>query len=327
MSLDAYIWVTKRAPVPSPDSARLVLYGLAEHANERWQAWPSKQTLAGYLLGFTVDESRKTADPAYRKQVDASYQTVKRGLKVLKEGGWISMGDQSLVAHYPKYRRPRVWRLNLDYLRSESTDGVQHSTPGTTLTPGSAVTPGDNPDQDGGQHRSTQGTPVTRPGVSSVPQTPHINHPSKSKEGTGLGRGRSFTDAATALPERRKPSSHSPSPTHEPSRFEEWWALVPSDQKKKKANARTAYPKAVKRAGDEQTVINGMRGFIESGQPFDMNASTWLNQAKWQDAPPPTEPALSDENYVDYTDVPLHDLEASADPEIQSLILDSLNQE
>lgn len=349
MSLDAYIWVTKRAPVPSPNSARLVLYALAEHANDRWCAWPSKQTIAGYLLGFTVDESRKTADPAYRKQVDSSYQTVKRALKVLKAGGWISMGDQSLVAHYPHTRRPNVWRLNLDYLRDELTDGGQHSTPGTTQTPGPVVTPGDNADRDGGQHRPTPGTMVTHPGYSSVPQTTHINPPEESKEGTGAVGGAVGPSAAPAVPHTDKPSPRTPAasvagkPANErpaaPAGFEEFWetvkagkAAIPVKGRGKRPDAVAAYRKAIDRGISPETIHAGIRSQIaeleQTGRQLENHVATWIRHSRWENHTGPAAAATSpqaDENTVCYTDMPDDELSAAADPEIQRQITASLN--
>lgn len=337
MSWQATDWALKYAPVPPKKySAREVLFALASHAGpDGREAFPSVGTIAGYLLDEPVTTELLAEDDAnggtLRRRFENQKTTVKKALKLLREGGWIYYGSSPKITVIPEENRPRVYHLDFGLLKTNQPKradekGVAPQTPGGTPATGGQDRPR------GSASAAPGGTPATspvaqRPLGGGTPATQTVLQPSSNQKGETLSRGRSVPDAARALPERRKPSSHSPSPSHEPSRFEEWWALVPSAQKKKKVNARTAYPKAVKQAGDEQTVINGMRGFIESGQPFDMNASTWLNQAKWQDAPPPTEPALSDENYVDYTDVPLDDLEASADPEIQSQILDSLNQE
>ncbi|MCJ7859241.1 hypothetical protein [Corynebacterium kalidii] len=59
--------------------------------------------------------------------------------------------------------------------------------------------------------------------------------------------------------------------------------------------ARTAYRSAVKRAGDEQTVIDGMRRFaadpnLPAEKQYIPHPTTWLNRDGWEDEPLPPRP-------------------------------------
>lgn len=73
------------------------------------------------------------------------------------------------------------------------------------------------------------------------------------------------------------------------SRFDEFWSLVP--RKVGKDKARSAYAAAVKRAGDEQTIIDGMRRFAADPnlpeKQFIPHPTTWLRRGGWGDEPLP----------------------------------------
>lgn len=190
MSWEAYKWVTMYAPIPKPDSARIVLYGLAEHAHaDGTAAYPSKNTLAGYIIGEEVSEGLKLAahetiaqgdetDPAvldaesYLKRVETARKTVKRAMNTLRSGGWISEGDQSRVSSIPFYRRPKVWDLNLTLTRATASDRGTAQTPGDNTDPrGQQCPPGDSTVQTRGQNCPDPGTILSGPGVCTVPQT------------------------------------------------------------------------------------------------------------------------------------------------------------
>lgn len=168
MSIEAYVWVTRHAPVPKPDSARLVLYALAEHADQSGRnAFPGKATLADYLGGNT----------------QANRDKVKRALRVLERGGWIVRSYSPRVEALPEHKRPTVWALNLHLVREQPADEA----PGVSSDPqegGSAVTPGVSSDPGGG-------SVVTRGGVSSDPQT--VSNPSINREGETTGQSSSPT--------------------------------------------------------------------------------------------------------------------------------------
>lgn len=86
-------------------------------------------------------------------------------------------------------------------------------------------------------------------------------------------------------PGPRDPQGHDP----HPNRFDEFWSLVP--RKVGKDKARSAYAAAVKRAGDEQTVIDGMRRFATDPnlpeKQFIPHPTTWLTRGGWDDEPLP----------------------------------------
>jgi Helix-turn-helix domain len=89
MSIEAVAWALN---VKMPDAiAKLLLVGIANHAGDTDEAWPSKATLARY--------------------VEASPRTVIRKLHVLEEAGLIQRGDQQLVDHIRADRRPMVWQI------------------------------------------------------------------------------------------------------------------------------------------------------------------------------------------------------------------------
>ena len=172
MSIEAYVWVTKYAPVPSRDSARLVMYGLAEHADKSGRnAYPGKAKLAGYLGGNT----------------EANRKKVQRALRVLEDGGWIIRSYNPRVEELPAYKRPTVWQLNFHLVREEqpadkAPGGVTSDpTPGVTSVP-------------------PQGSPVSRGGVTSDPQT--VSNPSINREGEITGHRSSPTppDSRTTDP-------------------------------------------------------------------------------------------------------------------------------
>lgn len=101
MSTEAYVWVTRYAPVPTVDSARLVLYGLAEHASaDGSNAYPAVGLLARYLGGDNEKNRKK----------------VQRAFKLLEEGGWI------ICTSGNKYRHRR-WKLNYGLVRPNAVTG------------------------------------------------------------------------------------------------------------------------------------------------------------------------------------------------------------
>lgn len=93
MSLEAILWVKDHAPVNKHGHLAL-LYSLANYADKNGRgAFPAQSTLAA--------EARCTR------------RTVQRWLTELEELGVIRRGDQHLVDHYRKDRRPIVWDICL----------------------------------------------------------------------------------------------------------------------------------------------------------------------------------------------------------------------
>jgi hypothetical protein len=119
-----------------------------------------------------------------------------------------------------------------------------------------------------------------RESVARVPETVAPGTEEQGNRGTGEQREKI---TATAEPRPR-------------SRFEEFWSLVPPGRKVKRPKAEAAYRAAVKRAGDEQTVIDGMRRYANDPNlpdpkgpeaNFIMHPTTWLNGDCWNDPPLP----------------------------------------
>lgn len=109
MSLRAILWALNDAPVDDPTDA-LILTALAERAGEDGTAaWPA------------------ISEVAYRAR--CSVRTVHRRLPTLIEQGVLTLGDQRLVEHLRRDRRPVVYDLNLALVRGDSltprdADGV-----------------------------------------------------------------------------------------------------------------------------------------------------------------------------------------------------------
>jgi hypothetical protein len=119
-----------------------------------------------------------------------------------------------------------------------------------------------------------------RESVARVPETVAPGTGEQGNRGTGE-QGEKIT--ATAEPRPR-------------SRFEDFWSLVPPGRKVKRPKAEAAYRAAVKRAGDPQIVIDGMRRYAaDPNLPdpkgpeanFIMHPTTWLNGDCWNDPPLP----------------------------------------
>lgn len=95
-------------------------------------------------------------------------------------------------------------------------------------------------------------------------------------------------------PGPRDPQGHD---RHDPAdRFDEFWDLVPVGRKVKRPKAVTAFRAAVKRAGDPQIVIDGMRRYASDPNlpdprgpeaRFILHPTTWLNNDGWNDPPLP----------------------------------------
>ena len=155
-------------------------------------------------------------------------------------------------------------------------------------------------------------TPPTTPHV-----TPGLTPPMTLNEGVNRGGANEGTDdpihdpgiqgAGESLnplnPETLKPKKISatdeprPRDPHDPAdRFDEFWDLVPVGRKVKRPKAVAAFRAAVKRAGDPQIVIDGMRRYADDPNLPDprgpeaqyiLHPTTWLNGDCWNDPPLP----------------------------------------
>ncbi|WP_291478462.1 helix-turn-helix domain-containing protein [Corynebacterium sp.] len=188
-----------------------------------------------------------------------SRRTVMRHLQALEDRGIIRRGDQRMVASYRPDRRPIVW----DIVPTPSEwSGCQNVTPQNDERGDTTVRTGCHGGPNGVTPRSERGDTGVTQTTQEPPDEPSV-----------------------------KPTPSSPPPG---DRFDEFWSLVP--RKAGIGKARTAYRNAVKRAGDEQTVIDGMRRFandpnLPTEKRFIPHPATWLNGDRWEDEPLP--PRLS----------------------------------
>lgn len=125
MSWQASGWALKESPAKDCQAV-VILMAIADHAHpDGTAAWPSQATIADYAR--------------------CSIRTVQRRLAELEAYGLIRRGDQNLVSHLPKMRRPIVWDLALEMTRQPdvSLDGRHDTGDGsdTTRVTGQDTTP------------------------------------------------------------------------------------------------------------------------------------------------------------------------------------------
>jgi len=119
MSLQAMVWALKTVDLTGDPIAKLVLLGLADHAQADGSAsWPTQKVLAEYA--------------------NVSARTVRTKLRSLEELGLIQPGDQEIVSHIRADRRPPVYDLNL---REEGISGRKQASSREEGTGGSSVPP------------------------------------------------------------------------------------------------------------------------------------------------------------------------------------------
>ncbi|RJO71427.1 helix-turn-helix domain-containing protein [Nocardia panacis] len=106
MSIATTTWALHDAPTKSAQEL-VILWGLADAAHsDGTSAFPKQATLAKF---GRCDE-----------------RTVRRHLRALEERGLIRRGDQRLVAHLPKDRRPIVWDLDMSMRRDDDPERVDN---------------------------------------------------------------------------------------------------------------------------------------------------------------------------------------------------------
>lgn len=238
MSFEAVGWALRRAPVKG--NAQVILIALAERAGGEYPpfeaAFPSHKTLA--------------------EEAQVSVATVKRALRDMEERRVIYRGDQSIVElkGYPPHRRPVVWNLNAQAVRSAPQDMGAQNEPGPIS---------------GGSNRSNGGSSASGRGVKN--------------EAMG---GHSYELQTSQEPPNEPPSLNHDHPSAD--RFDEFWSAVPRKVGKKKARAE--WDKALKEA-DADTIIDGMRRYRDDPNrvdAFTKHPTTWLSQGCWDDDPLPS---------------------------------------
>lgn len=167
---------------PLAAEVRLVLVALADHAGPNGKgAWPAASTIAD-RLGITV-------------------RAVRRSLSKLEQARLIGRGDQRVVGHIRKDRRPVVWDLAVDgrqvalefdraaaYLGAEPYDRTRHGV--TPATPRERDDADDTAQGPRGDTHDTHG--VTPASPKPVPNPTH----SPSVEKVTQGRARESADQA-----------------------------------------------------------------------------------------------------------------------------------
>lgn len=153
MSIRALTWATDaRQTGPLAAEARLVLVVLADHADPDGRgAYVSAPTI-GRRLGITV-------------------RSVRRSIAALEAAGVIGPGEQALVSHIRKDRRPFVWDLAVDgrHVRLEF-DGSLAAEPYDRDRHG--VTPATPREESRGDVHGIHGVTPASPKPTTEPQTP-----------------------------------------------------------------------------------------------------------------------------------------------------------
>ncbi|MGV0870062.1 hypothetical protein [Corynebacterium kalidii] len=121
------------------------------------------------------------------------------------------------------------------------------------------------------------------PDPSGNPQT-NPSHRGSERGYPIIGKKYQVTD------NQKEEHAHPPVSERPEDRFDEFWSLVPRKVGKDKARAKFAA--AVRRTGDAQVVIDGMRRFandpnLPAEKQYIPHPATWLEGGRWGDEPLP----------------------------------------
>ena len=253
MSLRAMLWALYDAPVNDPTEQAILLV-LADHArDDGTAAWPSRERIA---------------DAA-----QVSVATVKRRIRALSERGVIIAGDQRLVDHYRRDKRPRVWNLNFAKMRQPDVSNHGQKSP---LNAGGQIEP---PLPSGGSYGERAG------GHSYDPQTvlnPSMKEKTLKKESSGE---RNDSDARPSA-QPTASTANAVSAASYPPEFEEFYSKYP--RKVGKRAALKAWNAAVKRVSKDDldaavTALKRHHELHKTDPRFIPHAATWLNRDGWND--------------------------------------------
>lgn len=285
MSWQASAWVQDHAPVQNQGEG-CVLYVLANYADSNGRnAWPSQRTIA--------------------EKAWCSIRSVGRHLANLEKRGVIRRGDQRLVDHMPKGKRPVVWDLNMGLSRHAGNDDCQVTSEvdnrgGRKPSRPQSSTSGVH-DNGGG---SENASPANRDEVTcqivqddlSQWQTNLLNKPLIEPPLTPPTPSEPETEP-TVIPERvcstpvervsEKPATKPVKKNNTyPEEFEQWYHTFPRHVGKRKAF--TAWKAAVKRVNPD-TLMARTQSFAAhvkaqgTDQRFIPHPTTWLNRDGWDD--------------------------------------------
>ena len=297
MSLQAILWVMHKAPV-EPNAKFRTLLELANFADDEGRsAFPSRGRLV--------------------ERTGLSSGSIARHLRALESDGLIRRGDQSLVGHYRRDRRPVVWDLAIELDRSKpparvdsgaveddlgavfgrSDDGVEAPAPvdnpvDNSLTGYQYDTPLADSGSERGIATDRTGYRYGPNGVSPVTPNPinkPINNPTTNpiipcdgehSDGShvdGTGLTPSTSPADADSATKQKPYSEA---------FQKFYEAYPRKIGKRKAFK--AWARAVKRA-PVNAIHDGAVALAEhhkragTDPRFIPHPTTWLNRDGWED--------------------------------------------
>ena len=264
MSLQAMQWAMSKAPIKRNAAQcrnRLVLVALADRYNDdTGVCWPSIKTIS--------------------KDIGVSVPTVHKAIRALEETGLIARGNPRWVDHMRPDRRPTVWTLNLDMVKSEEGGREADNGVAEVLDRGEDVfTPHDARGKDvltqrGKDVFNARGKEVLTDGVKTCLYKPKENPNLEPKD-------------EPKDPYARPSGERGSSEAELVSEFDEWYAAYP--RKTGKGAARKAFLKARKNGVDVSTLKDGLgrskRSWAVENRPKDKMPypATWLNAESWDD--------------------------------------------
>ena len=256
VSLTAMQWAMSKAPIKRNASQcrnRLVLVALADRYNDdTGVCWPSIKSIS--------------------KDIGVSVPTVHKAIRSLEEAGLIARGNPRWVAHLRPDRRPTVWTLNLDMMKSEEGGREADNGVAEVLDRGEDVF---TPQDERGKDVLTQrGKDVLTDGVKTSLYKP--------KENPNLEPKNEPKD-----PYARPSSERADAEAELVNEFDDWYKDYP--RKTGKGAARKAFLKARKAGVEVNTLKDGLerskRSWAVENRPKDKlpYPATWLNAESWDD--------------------------------------------
>lgn len=216
MSLRAMTWALEQAPVDDP-AQLLVLWALSDRAHDDGTAaWPTQQWIA--------------------ERARCSGRSVRRYLKALEAAGVIVRGDQELVAHLPRDKRPVVWDLVLTATAAGQSDRPASS---SGRTPGA-----ERPDRAGHSDRTLLST---EPSFTPYGSETVLEPSGARKRATRLPEDFAVTDAMKAWAAAEAPHCN----RRDHDEFCDYWRALPG-QRGTKLDWVATWRNAMRRASDRR---------------------------------------------------------------------------
>jgi DNA-binding transcriptional ArsR family regulator len=258
-------------------------------------SWAQKQRFGGdvaakaiIMLLAAYSDEWATCYPGVDRiaeETELSRSTVLRKLKILAACGLIDVEHR---ANERGHRTSNRYTLELDvvvtpakYEKAKEWVSAEH--PATTTVLGVNVTPGSPPPPKSHNEREAQvssgdtGTPRRTPRNPYSPQPKQASIPIEEPPA-----------GAEALLEPCAGDSASEAEIGPEIAFEDFWKVYPRTAGTSKAQARTAFVKAVRSGTPAQVIIDALhmaniRWTLDRTETrFIPHASTWLNQCRWE---------------------------------------------